>query len=268
MRSPQNSLLIQFNNQTIQQLILPNHYFQFQKFKVEQGKSSMKVCTDSCLFGAWIADKMERKCIDAKNILDIGSGTGLLSLMIAQKFSGAIDAIEINENSYLQTKENFIESPWDARLRAIHGDIKRWDSPVKYDFIICNPPFFENDLISPDLNKNEAKHRTSLSFEALLQSIKNNLAVDGNFALLLPYHRVQYFKTLAEEKGFYLSEELLVKQTPDHSYFRGILLFGTKPASTTSNELIIKDKDGNYTQSFQFLLKDYYLNLNSKPSKL
>ena len=221
----------------------------------------MKVCTDSCLFGAWIADKMD-KCIDPENILDIGSGTGLLSLMIAQKFSGILDAIEINENSYLQTKENFIKSPWANRLRVFHGDIRDWNSAVKYDFIICNPPFFENDLRSPDQNKNEAKHRTSLSLEALLPSIKNNLAVNGNFALLLPYHRTQYFKCLAREKEFYVSEELLIRQTPDHSCFRGILLFGTKPTATISNELIIRDKDGNYTESFQFLLRDYYLALN------
>ena len=246
---------------------MPNHYFQFQQFKVEQEKSSMKVCTDSCLFGAWVADKMEKRWIDAKNILDIGSGTGLLSLMIAQKFSGTIDAIEINEDSYLQTKENFIKSPWDARLRAIHGDVTKWISPIKYHFIISNPPFFENDLKSPDQNKNEAKHPTSLSLKAFLQSIKNNLAVDGNFALLLPYHRIQYFKDLAQENNFYLSEELLIKQTPNHPYFRGILLFDTKPVSTTSNELIIKDKDGNYTQLFQSLLKDYYLALNPKLSK-
>jgi tRNA1Val (adenine37-N6)-methyltransferase len=228
----------------------------------------MKVCTDSCLFGAWVTDKMERRCIEAKHILDIGAGTGLLTLMVAQKFSGTIDAIEINENSYLQTKENFIKSPWSERLRIFHGDIKNWNSSVKYDFIICNPPFFENDLISPDQHKNQAKHRASLSLEALLQSIKINLAMHGNFALLLPYHRIQYFKDLAREKDFYLSEELLVKQTPDHSCFRGMLLFETKPSSSFSNELIIKDKDGNYTQSFQFLLRDYYLNLNPKPSKL
>ena len=262
-----NGLSKQFNHQTsdsyrIQQLILPNHYFQFKQFKVEQEKSSMKVCTDSCLFGAWIADKFERKCVDAKNILDIGSGTGLLSLIIAQKFAGTIDAIEINVSSYLQTKENFIKSPWNARLRVFHGDIKNLNSPVKYDFIISNPPFFENDLKSPDQNKNEAKHRGSLSLEALLQSIKNNLTVHGRFALLLPYHRIQYFKDLAREKDFYLSEELLVKQTPNHPYFRGILLFVTKPTFTISNELIIKDKRGNYTQSFQLLLRDYYLDLN------
>lgn len=248
-------------------ITLPNNYFQFQKFIVEQEKSSMKVCTDSCLFGAWVADKMERKCINARNILDIGSGTGLLSLMIAQKFSGTIDAIEINESAYLQTKENFIKSPWNARLRSIYGDVKSWNNPVKYDFIVSNPPFFENDLISPDQNKNEAKHRTSLSLKALLESIKNNLIVHGNFALLLPYHRIQYFKDLAREKYVYLSEELMIKQTPNHSYFRGILLFGTKHTSTVSNELIIKDTHGNYTQSFQILLKDYYLNLNSKLSK-
>lgn len=219
----------------------------------------MKVCTDSCLFGAWVADKIEKEFHGLKNILDIGAGTGLLSLMIAQKFSGTIDAVEINEDSYLQAKENFTESSWNERLRVFHEDINIWNTTSKYDFILSNPPFFESDLISPDRNKNQAKHPAGLTFKELLQSIKNNLASHGHFALLLPYPRIEYLKILASDKGYFLQEELLVKQTPRHSYFRGILLFGTEPASVISHELIIKDKDGNYTEPFNFLLNDYYL---------
>ena len=106
----------------------------------------MKVCTDSCLFGAWIADKIEQKIIVPKNILDIGSGTGLLSLMIAQKTNAQIDGVEIDENSYQQSEDNFIESPWNKHLHAFHADIKNWNSGLKYDLIISNPPFYENDL--------------------------------------------------------------------------------------------------------------------------
>ena len=222
----------------------------------------MKVCTDSCLFGAWIADKIEAKIIEPKTVLDIGSGTGLLSLMIAQKYNGTIDAVEIDENAYWQTKENFIDSVWGKRLQAFHSDIKNWNSNVKYDLIIANPPFFENDLKSGNQNKDLAKHHDGLTFKELLQSIKNNLSVDGNFALLLPFHRVSYFKALALENNFYLKEELLVKQTPAHSYFRGILFFGTNPIQLISNELIIKDKEGKYSENFYFLLKDYYLENN------
>lgn len=240
---------------------MPNHYFQFKKFKIEQGKSPMKVCTDSCLFGAWMADKIEKKIIQPAKILDIGSGTGLLSLMVAQKFAGKIDAIEINENSFSLIMENFMQSPWDMRLCAFHGDIKNWNSSEKYDFIISNPPFFEHDLLSPDHDRSQTKHSTSLTLEALLISIKNRLTPHGYFALLLPFHRVQYVKKLAGEKKFHLQEELLIKQTPRHSYFRSIILFGSEPVSAICDELIIKGNDGNYTEPFENVLRDYYLNL-------
>ncbi|HXR83508.1 MAG TPA: methyltransferase [Hanamia sp.] len=236
-----------------------NDYFQFRQFKINQDKSSMKVCTDSCLFGAWIADKIERKDIQPKRILDIGSGTGLLSLIIAQKSNADIDAVEIEENSYGQTKANFAESPWQQRIQAFHTDIKNWHSSQKYDLIISNPPFFENDLKSGNKNKNIAKHHDTLTLAELLQSIKNNLSKEGNFAVLLPFHRTGYFKNLAAENGFHLPEELLVKQTPRHSCFRSILFFGTQEETIISNELIIKE-NGNYTTEFNHLLKDYYLN--------
>ena len=219
----------------------------------------MKVCTDSCLFGAWIADKFERKTINPKIILDIGAGTGLLSLMIAQKSNAQIDAVEIDANSYQQTVENFLESLWSKRLQIYHADIKNWKSKIKYDLIISNPPFFENDLKANGQNKNLAKHNDGLTFAELLFAIKDNLAINGNFAILLPFHRIEYLKILAVENGFYLQEELLVKQTPKHSYFRGMLFFGLKSTSNISNELTIKDETGNYTDGFNLLLKDYYL---------
>ena len=221
----------------------------------------MKVCTDSCSFGAYIADKIEKKIIQPKRILDIGSGTGLLSLIIAQKSKAIIDAVEIDENSFKQTKENFLESPWNKQLQAFYADIKSWNASGKYDLIISNPPFFENDLKSENKNKNLAKHHDGLTLKELLQSIRNNLQADGSFAVLLTFHRVEYFKIIAAENHFYLKDELLIKQTPAHSYFRGILFFGTKPGQTISKELVIKDATENYTKDFNFLLKDYYLKL-------
>ncbi len=219
----------------------------------------MKVCTDSCLFGAWIANKIETKIIEPKRILDIGSGTGLLSLMAVQKSSAIIDAVEIDENSFLQTKENFTKSKWGKRLEAFHADIKNWVPLNKYDLIISNPPFYENDLRSLNKNKNRAKHHDALTLKELLQSIKNNLSDKGNFAVLLPFQRIDFFKTLALENNFYLNDELLVKQTPLHSYFRGILYYGTQKEVFNSTELIIKSNEGNYTEEFTYLLKDYYL---------
>ena len=238
---------------------MPNTWFQFKEFKIEQEKCDMKVCTDSCLFGAWIADKIEKKIIEPATILDIGSGTGLLSLMMAQKSNAQIDAVEINENAYLQTNENFKASKYNLRLHALNDDVKHWLDNKKYDLIISNPPFFENDLTSADQNKNIAKHQHGLALNELLYSIKSRLTRDGYFSVLLPFHRLSYFKQLADPHDFYLKEELLVRQTPKHSHFRGILFYITKKENIISNELTIRDEDGNYTTAFSLLLKDYYL---------
>lgn len=238
---------------------MPNHYFQFQQFKIEQQKSGMKVCTDSCLFGAWIADKIEKKVISPETILDIGTGTGLLSLMLAQKSDASIDAVEIDESAHHQSFENFLQSPWSQCLRAYHADIKTWQNHSPHELIVANPPFFENDLKAHHKNKNLAKHDDGLTFSELMHSVKNNLSEKGHFAILLPFHRVGYFKTVAAESRFYLQEEVLLKQTPRHTYFRGMLFYGSEPTQSLSKEIIIKDESGDYTPEFKILLKDYYL---------
>lgn len=238
---------------------MPNTWFQFKEFKIEQEKCGMKVCTDSCLFGAWVADKIQKKIIEPATILDIGSGTGLLSLMTAQKSNAKIDAVEINENAYLQTKENFKASKYKERLQAINADVKHWNGNKKYDLIISNPPFFENDLPSANQNKNFAKHHYGLTLNELMDLIKSRLAKDGNFSVLLPFHRMSYFKKLANEKEFYLKDELLVRQAPTHAPFRVMLFYGTKSEAFASDELIIKGEDGGYTAPFSLLLRDYYL---------
>lgn len=238
---------------------MPNTWFQFKEFKIEQEKCDMKVCTDSCLFGAWVADKIQKKIIEPATILDIGSGTGLLSLMTAQKSNAKIDAVEINKNAYLQTKENFKASKYKERLQAFNADVKHWNDNKKYDLIISNPPFFENDLPSANQNKNFAKHHHGLTLNELMDLIKSRLAKNGNFSVLLPFHRISYFKKLANEKEFYLKDELLVRQTPKHSHFRVMLFYGTSKETFFSDELTIKDSNGKYSEAFNLLVEDYYL---------
>jgi len=240
---------------------MPNNYFQFKKFIVQQDKCSMKVCKDSCVFGAWIAKKIESKIISPKKILDIGTGSGLLSLMLAQKASANIDAVEINNNAFNQANENFNASPWNERLQAFHADIKKWKSGTTYDLIISNPPFFENDLKPDEIDKNIARHDEGLKLIDLIQSIKQHINSNGYFAILLPFHRVQYFENLAEENNFYLLNKLLIRQTPKHEYFRGILFFSLQKKNPIINEMTIKNEAGNYTEEFSELLKDYYLAL-------
>lgn len=219
----------------------------------------MKVCTDSCLFGAWIADKIYNKIINPEKILDIGSGTGLLSLMLAQKSNSQIDAIEIDKNSFEQSKENFAVSTWVHRLNCFNEDIKEWKNDYKYDLIISNPPFFENDLKSIFKNKNIAKHNDSLTLKELIDCIKNKISEEGKLAILLPYHRIEHFENIAAEHNFYLEEKLLVKQSPKHFFFRGILLFGKQMVQANFSEITIKNEGGLYTSCFSELLKDYYL---------
>jgi len=219
----------------------------------------MKVCTDSCVFGAYMAQKITDGAINPKKILDIGAGTGLLSLMLAQKTTANIEAVEIEENAFLQSNENFLASPWNARLQVFHRDIKTLESSFKYDLIISNPPFFENDLKPGKKNKIIAKHDESLDLAELMAAIKIHLTTEGKFALMLPYFRLEYFKTLAEQNCFFIEEELLLRHSNSHTPFRGIFLAGQTKTSLKTTELIIRNNDGGYTDLFIKLLKDYYL---------
>jgi tRNA1Val (adenine37-N6)-methyltransferase len=219
----------------------------------------MKVCTDACLFGAYIANEIQQ--LPVKNILDIGTGTGLLTLMLAQETSAAIDAVEIDAAAFTQAKQNIEQSPWKEKIAIYNSDILKFQTNKKYDCIISNPPFFEADLKSTDEKKNFAKHDTSLTFTALLNIVDANLSADGFFAVLLPFHRSNYFEEEAVKINFHLAKKILIKQTPKHNHFRSILVFSRIKTATVPEELIIKNEDGNYTVEFISLLKDYYLYL-------
>jgi len=239
---------------------VPNNYFQFKQFTIYQDKCAMKVCTDACILGAWTAKKIEYSSIN--NILDIGSGTGLLSLMLAQKTTAAIDAVEIDESAATQAAENIAGSLWANRIKVVHASIKDFNPAVKYDLIICNPPFYEDDLRSADETKNAAKHDTALKLNELIFCIKENLADTGIATILLPFHRMAYFEKAAVGSSLFIREKLLVKQTAKHNYFRSIILISpvlNNECNTT--ELVIHDAGRNYTEDFKLLLADYYLNL-------
>lgn len=237
---------------------MPNPYFQFKQFVVYQDQCAMKVCTDACILGAWFAEKMPSWSL----VLDIGSGTGLLMLMLAQKHKGEIQGIELDLAAYKQLKENITQSKWKEDLKVFRGDARSHSFPYKFDFIITNPPFFEGDLISTSEAANLAKHSKELTLAELLTVIDTNLEVTGSFGILLPYHRMDYFTELAAIRQFYLQEKLLVRQTPHHDFFRAILHFSRKEDSfVPGSELCIKSEAGVYTEEFVELMKDYYLYL-------
>ena len=223
----------------------------------------MKVCTDACLFGAWAAADAQMQ--SAKKILDIGSGTGLLSLMLAQQSAAHITAIEIEDGAFEQTKTNFDLCPWKDRLNAIHSSIQTYASNNKqnlFDCIITNPPFYEGDLTSPDSTKNLAAHSTALPWDELVKSVANLLQENGAWYVLVPTLRAYTMQKLALNDGLQLSEECLMYNDAKHLPIRAMLKFvKQKEAVIQRKKIIIKNADQSYTAEFSNYLKDYYLHL-------
>jgi tRNA1Val (adenine37-N6)-methyltransferase len=244
---------------------MSNPYFEFKHFTVYQDHCAMKVATDGCLFGGWIADENKSEQVKAERVLDIGSGTGLLSLMYAQKNpSSKIDAIEIDEDACRQAMQNIAASPFAKQIEVIHGDVKRFASSKKYDCIISNPPFYEKEITSNDNKKNIAHHHSGLRLEELLNIIRESLSPTGTFYLLLPFKRNEEIRKILLKQGLWVSKILFVRQSTQHNYFRMMIagkLDQENGAETFIEQISIRDDQRQYTKEFKELLKDYYLYL-------
>ncbi len=218
----------------------------------------MKVCTDACLFGACISHHTS----NYKKALDIGTGTGLLSLMFAQKNNdGSIDAIEIDKDAYEQAIDNIELTEWRNKIRVYLDDIKTFHPSYKYDIIFSNPPFFINDLKSNDSQRNIAMHSSLLSYAELIENVVRLLDSSGVFYVLIPFLNENIFIKTANEKLLYVNKIVRVKQTPNHYYFRSIISFSTNETKISEEEIIIKETEDNYSRAFINLLSDYYLYL-------
>jgi tRNA1Val (adenine37-N6)-methyltransferase len=240
-----------------------NSFFQFKQFLVHQDRCAMKVTTDACLFGAWVARAVALGNSAIDSAIDIGAGTGLLSLMLLQKSPKVkLDAIEIDELAARQAKENFEASPWANSLRIICADIRSYDFKNRYDLIVSNPPFFENDLKSPDEKRNLAHHSQELSLNTLVSMIKNTLTPSGSYYLLLPAKRREEALLMFKNKGFSTNTVINIRQSPEHDNFR-VILGGnlSEQSKLTTHDLSIWNESKQYTPEFVDLLKDYYLYL-------
>jgi len=243
---------------------LANPYFQFKQFTIHQDKCAMKVTTDACLFGGWVAQQVESEKLKVENALDIGTGTGLLSLLLVQKKPEAnILAVEIDKSAAKQAAANINASLWKDQVDIVEGDVKDLSSPEKFDLIISNPPFYETELRSGTERKNIAYHSHHLTLQELLHIIKTNLSADGNFFLLLPYKRNDEIKRVFKDHQLHISKLLLVRQSVKHDYFRIFLKGNLNPAQkeTEFDEMSIWDEKQQYTKEFVCLLKEYYLHL-------
>lgn len=240
---------------------MANIYFQFKQFTIHQDRCAMKVTTDACLFGAWVAEHSEP---GSSQVLDIGAGTGLLSLMLLQKHPGAsIDAIELDKDCYAQAVENIQSSGFEKNISVIQGDARVFDPGKKYNLIVSNPPFYEKELKSDDPAKNRAHHSQDLSLKELMAIIKKHLNPEGKFYLLLPYKRDREISGLLKEQDFSLGRIVFVRQSSRHHFFR-IMLEGkwySRESETHIEEIAIWDEKQQYTPAFTALLKEYYLYL-------
>lgn len=246
---------------------MPNSFFQFKQFTVYHDRCAMKVTTDGCLFGAWVAGKVSswQQAVGSQRrpfFLDIGAGTGLLSLMVAQKNNAAIDAIEIHPAAARQAQENAAASPWKEKISVINGDVLQWKTDQQYECIFSNPPFYENELRSGKSTKNMAHHDAGLKLNDLLAFIKMHMKQDGCFFLLLPAKREKEAETLLQSHGLYTQQKVLVQQTLKHQPFRMMIQGRRQKVERVSEErMSIRDEKDQYTPEFISLLKDYYLYL-------
>lgn len=268
---------------------MANTYFQFKQFIVHQEQTAMKVCTDACLFGAWVANDISSSNEDVQkslnSIADIGTGTGLLSLMLAQGTSNQlsptkITAIEIEPNAASEAESNFKASPWNDRIELINDSVQNFSkthfastsidssgktsSVEKFDCVITNPPFYEGDLHSPDAQKNLASHSTALPWDTLVNEVKTLLKEEGYYYVLIPALRAYTMQKFAAQNELQLMEEVVVYNAAKQKPFRVFQKY--KHTSLHLNEIkrsnfIIKNELNEYTQGFINLLAPYYLHL-------
>jgi len=233
---------------------MPNPYFQFKQFTIHQEHCGMKVTTDACVFGALILPE------NTSRVLDIGTGTGLLALMIAQRSDALITAIELDHSAFAQAHNNFSNSPWNDRLEAIHGDIKTFQPPHKFDLIVCNPPFFDRHMKGKSQQKNKAMHQELLSFDDLVHSVSHLLSNSGRFWLMLPPREMRKFSTIAQANGLFVNQCIHIQNQPLTPPFRMVQTFSKGKSDLKEWQLNIR-LGSDYTEEFQELLRPFYLHL-------
>lgn len=231
--------------------------FVFKQFTVNQDKCALKVNTDAVLLGALAkADKPLR-------ILDIGAGTGVISLMLAQRYQDAvIHSVEIEPNAFLQAQDNFSNSPWSERMKVFHIPFQQFGETIntKYDLIVSNPPYYTDHLKTLNHERNIALHSESLSFDELVDGVKKVLSEKGEFFAILPERQMNHLEKCCEGRGLYSKAKVTVLDRPESQTLRVIQSFGfIHREAVIKEEIIIKNNTGNYSTEYASLLKDFLL---------
>jgi len=236
-----------------------NKPFHFKQFTVHQDRCAMKIGTDGVLLGAWVPIKSY-----INSVLDIGAGTGVIALMIAQRCEAeVIDAIEIDEHAYEQAVENFEASDWGDRLFCYHASFQEFFQEIDdtYDLLISNPPFYTDSYKTDDSKRDMARFEDALPFEHLFIGASRLLSDQGNFAIILPYKEEENAIEMAKKVGLHLQKMTRVKGTPVSEIKRTMLLFGFDQLECTIDELVIENKRHQYTSTYIELTRAFYLKM-------
>jgi tRNA1Val (adenine37-N6)-methyltransferase len=230
--------------------------FFFKKFALFHHRSTMKIGTDAILLARWVEVSADDE------VLDIGTGCGLIPLMLAQKGIKSADAVEIDKDSYEEAAQNFSNSAWKSQLFAVNDDVKHYSEVCtkKYDLIVSNPPFFFGDNIPEKAKKGLARHTNTLSYNDLLISVKKLLKSDGRFALVLPARESVTFLKDAENQGFYLKKEMKIVPIEGKEPNRINMQLVVNQIDKTETEVfVLRTPDHSFTKDYKEFLKDYYL---------
>lgn len=233
--------------------------FQFKQFKVRQDRCAMKIGTDGVLLGAWSSLKQQ-----PDSILDIGAGTGVIALQMAQRSAASlIDAVEIDEDAFEQCTENFEASPWSDRLFCYHASLQEFASEIEesYDLIISNPPFFSEEIKTGDPSRDMARFEESLPFEHLIICVAHLLSETGKFSIILPKHQQERFTNLATASELFLNRVCDVKGSPKAAVKRVLMEFSFQPKEVLTESLILEISRHQYTAEYIALVEDFYLKM-------
>lgn len=236
---------------------MSNPYFQFKQFTVWHDKCAMKVGTDGVLLGAWTSVQ------NAHKILDVGTGTGLVALMLAQRSLPDADivALEIDETAAGQARENVTRSPWKERVEVVQADFRDYQSLDKFDVIVSNPPYFVDSLECPDQQRNAARHNDSLAYEELLEGVAGLLAEDGAFTIVIPVDVADRVKMIAAVKNLYAVRQLNVITKPGGVPKRTLITFTFSNQECVVEELLTELARHQYSEEYIALTREYYLNM-------
>ena len=236
---------------------MSHSYFQFKQFTIQHDRCAMKVGTDGVLLGAWAP------VVDCQRILDVGTGTGLIALQLAQRTTTAeITGIEIDADAAQQAKENVEQSPWNQRIHINHGDFLHYSATFPYDLIVSNPPYFVDALHCPDQQRNTARHVGGLSYDSLFRHSRTLLQKKGSIALIIPAELEQLVMDAAGTHGYYRIRCLRVFSKPGKPCRRLLMQFGQDPLHPFwGEELYITNKEGQYTTEYRGLTGDFYLKM-------